>query len=149
MKNIWTKSGNNFLKSQKKSQRKDDELTFISTGRENPKIQIRTIVCDFTEGHTIYSQLRKELSDLSVGLLVNNVGMKVSVNGGVADVPSGDEFRHIINCNIMSMVRMTNLLLPAMRKRRRGLIINIGSIAGTGFAIKKATYGATKVRNNI
>lgn len=70
--------------------------------------------------------------------------MKLAV-GGVADVSSGDEFRRIINCNMMSAARMTNLILPGMRKRRRGLIINIGSIAGTGFAIHRATYGATKV----
>jgi 17beta-estradiol 17-dehydrogenase / very-long-chain 3-oxoacyl-CoA reductase len=63
----------------------------------------------------------------------------------IADVPSGEQFGNIINCNIMSMVRLTNLILPAMRIKKRGLVINIGSIAGTGFAPMRTTYGASKV----
>jgi 17beta-estradiol 17-dehydrogenase / very-long-chain 3-oxoacyl-CoA reductase len=71
-------------------------------------------------------------------------GMKLPTCN-VADVPSGEQFADIINCNIMSMARLTNLLLPAMRKQKRGLIINIGSVVGTGFAPMRATYGASKV----
>jgi 17beta-estradiol 17-dehydrogenase / very-long-chain 3-oxoacyl-CoA reductase len=63
----------------------------------------------------------------------------------VAEVPSGEHFGDIINCNIMSMARLTNLLLPAMRGKKRGLIVNIGSVAGTGFAPMRTTYGASKV----
>ena len=63
----------------------------------------------------------------------------------VAEVPSGEQFGDIINCNIMSMARLTNLLLPAMRGKKRGLIVNIGSVAGTGFAPMRTTYGASKV----
>lgn len=116
----------------------------IKTGQENQKIQVRTVTVDFTEGQSIYPKLKKELSQISVGILVNNVGMKLSANC-VADFPSGDQFNEIINCNVMSVARLTNLVLPSMRKRNRGLIINIGSIAGTGFAPHRATYGATKV----
>lgn len=119
-------------------------MMLLLTERENRTIQIRMVAVDFTEGQSIYSKLRKELSNLSVGTLVNNVGMKLPTCL-VADVPSGEDFRHIINCNIMSMARLTNLVLPSMRKKKRGLIINIGSVAGTGFAPMRATYGATKV----
>lgn len=116
----------------------------MKTGQENRSIQVRTVAVDFTEGQSIYSKLQKELSQISIGILVNNVGMKLATSC-VADVPSGHQFNEIINCNVMSMARLTNLVLPSMRKRKTGLIINIGSIAGTGFAPQRATYGATKV----
>ena len=114
------------------------------TEKGNRTIEIRTIAVDFTDGQSIYFKLRKELAGLSVGTLVNNVGMKLP-NCCVADMSSGEEFRDIINCNIMSVARLTNLVLPSMRKKKRGLIINIGSVAGTGFAPMRAAYGATKV----
>lgn len=114
------------------------------TGQTNRSIQIRTVAVDFTEGQSIYAKLQKELSNLSVGILVNNVGMKLP-SAGVADVSSGDDINDIINCNVMSMARLTNLVLPSMRKRKRGLIINIGSLAGSASAPMRTTYGATKV----
>lgn len=146
----------------------------VFTERESKTIQIKTVAVDFTNGDSIYSSvLRKELFQISreIGILVNNVGMAdftsthftrkwqircKSIYQGmklptcsVADVPSGEQFADIINCNIMSMARLTNLLLPAMRKQKRGLIINIGSVAGTGFAPMRATYGASKVIHSL
>lgn len=113
--------------------------------RQSRGIQILTVAVDFTDGDAIYPKLKKELSHLfgQIGILVSNVGMKLPTCQ-IADVPSGEQFNEIINCNVMSMVRLTNMLLPAMRKKKRGLIINIGSLAGTGFAPMRTTYGATK-----
>ncbi|EFX74284.1 hypothetical protein DAPPUDRAFT_324516 [Daphnia pulex] len=127
-------------RSPSKLQQVSDEIK-----RESKTTQIKTVAVDFTNGDSIYSTLRKELFQISreIGILVNNVGMKLPTCN-VADVPSGEQFADIINCNIMSMARLTNLLLPAMRKQKRGLIINIGSVAGTGFAPMRATYGASK-----
>lgn len=107
-------------------------------------IQIRTIAVDFTEGQSIYPMLRFELANLSVGLLINNVGMDVPL-GPFAELESDEEIEKIINCNIMSMARLTNILLPGMRKKLRGIIINVGSIWGTGSTPWATIYGATKV----
>ncbi len=113
-------------------------------GKENRSIQVKTIAVDFTEGQTIYPKLKKELIPLSVGLLVNNVGMG-ALPGRLNDVQSEDEIRQMINCNVMSMVRLSNLVLPSMRKKKRGLIINVGSLLGIGSTPLATTYGATKV----
>ena len=108
-------------------------------------IQIRTIAVDFTESQSIYTMLRFELADLSVGLLINNIGMNLPI-GPFAELQCEEEIKNIINCNIMSMTRLTNILLPGMRKKQRGIIINVGSILATGFSPNVALYGATKVR---
>lgn len=107
-------------------------------------IQIRTVVVDFTESQSIYPILRLELASLSVGLLINNVGMDLPL-GPFSQLQSEEEIQNIINCNIMSITRLTNILLPGMRKKQRGIIINVGSIIGTGSSPTATLYGATKV----
>ncbi|XP_046643873.1 very-long-chain 3-oxoacyl-CoA reductase-like [Daphnia pulicaria] len=120
--------------------------------REHRTIQIRTIAADFTEGESIYPLLKFELVNLpsGVGMLINNVGMDVATSQFDVLSPE-EEIQKIINCNIMAMARLTNLLLPGMRSRQRGIIINVGSIWGTGtwcstdqFEPCSIIYGATK-----
>lgn len=127
--------------------------SFAFTEREHRTIQIRTIATDFTEEESIYPLLKFELVNLpsGVGMLINNVGMDASL-GRFAELSSEEDIQKIINCNIMAMARLTNLLLPGMRSRQRGIIINVGSIWGTGtscstneFAPCSIIYGATKV----
>lgn len=107
-------------------------------------VKIRTLVADFTDSENIYPILRFELADLSVGLLINNVGMDVPW-GPFAELQSEEQIQDIINCNIMSMARLTNILLPGMRKKQRGIIINLGSILGVAPSPMASIYGATKV----
>lgn len=107
-------------------------------------VKIRTIEVDFTESQTIYPILRFELADLSVGLLVNNVGMDIPL-GPFAELQTDEEIENVINCNVMSMARLTNILLPGMRRKQRGIIINLGSILGVGSTPTATLYGATKV----
>ena len=49
-----------------------------------------------------------------------------------------------VTCNLMSMTRMTRLILPGMIQRRRGVIVNIGSLSSAGPTPLLALYGATK-----
>lgn len=106
---------------------------------------IKTIAADFTHGQSIYSVLRDALDGLHVGILVNNVGMLVGMGKPFADIKHGRDVHDIINCNVMSMARMCHLILPQMIARRRGVIINIGSIACAMTTPFITVYGATKV----
>lgn len=108
---------------------------------------MKTIAVDFTEGRSIYAKLRQELDGLPIGMLVNNVGMILEC-GPFALMPGqqgGDRLTDLINCNVNSLVRMTDLVLPGMIQRNRGLILNIGSLLGTGSSPMYTTYGASKV----
>ena len=51
----------------------------------------------------------------------------------------------IINCNVMSMARLCYIVLPQMIRRQKGLILNIGSLAGAMSTPTFTIYGATKV----
>ena len=114
----------------------------------NDRIVVKNIAVDFTDGDSIYSHLREELQQLEIGILVNNVGM---TNAGVGKVFSTMEeeesLRQIINCNVMSMVRVTYIVVPQMIERKQGVIINVGSLSSAIPTPFLTVYGATKVRN--
>ena len=106
---------------------------------------IRTLAVDFTDGQSIYPKLRPELNSLELGVLVNNVGMIIESARFVADIPNEKEINDIINCNVMSMARLCYVVLPQMIRRQKGLILNIGSLAGAMSTPTFTIYGATKV----
>ena len=63
----------------------------------------------------------------SIDVLVNNAGI-----GYFAAVEESDEaeVRKMFEVNVFGLCRMVHIVLPGMRKRRKGLIVNLSSIAG-------------------
>src|SRR5947209_4298486 len=59
----------------------------------------------------------------AVGVLVNNAGY--SQSGAVESVPM-DQVRRQFETNVFGLIRMCQLVLPAMRQQRYGKIVNIG-----------------------
>ena len=74
-------------------------------------------------------------------VLVNNAG--VGMEGAVEET-SLDEIRAVLETNFLGAVRMMRAVLPIMRKRRSGRIINIGSAAGFLPMPYSAAYCASK-----
>ncbi|XP_044130951.1 very-long-chain 3-oxoacyl-CoA reductase-like isoform X2 [Bufo gargarizans] len=107
----------------------------------------KIIQADFTVGPEIYPKVEKALKDLDIGILVNNVGMTYHPDGGrFLDVPDiNKRISDIMNCNVLSMVHMTRIVLPRMVERKKGLIINISSAAGVRPYPLFMMYSATKV----
>lgn len=110
-------------------------------------MKVETIAVDFTNSFEIYERLTNELSKYEIGILVNNVGMAVGFAEPFASVKDARELHDIVNCNIMSMVRMCHIVLPKMLDRKKGIIVNIGSLSGVIAAPLATIYGATKVFN--
>lgn len=107
---------------------------------------MRTIATDFTDCD-IYPQIKRELDQLEIGILINNVGMSNEGAGKVfASIEEDSSLKGIMNCNAMSMVRMCHMVVPKMVNRKRGVIVNVGSITHAMPTPLIAVYGATKVR---
>ena len=123
------------------------ELIFaIKPGRQYSSVVVKTLAVDFTEGQSIYPKLRSELNSLEIGVLVNCVGMIVEFGVAVGEIRNEKEIHDIINCNVMSMVRMCHIILPQMIRRKRGIILNIGSVMGAIRTPMATMYGSTKVQ---
>ena len=67
-------------------------------------VNIKTIAVDFTDGNSIYSKIETELSQLEIGMLINNVGMAVGFAERFTDIADEKSLNDIVNCNILSMV---------------------------------------------
>ncbi len=76
-----------------------------------------------------------------VDVLVNNAGV---MHTGVAEETSLDEARAVFETNLFGIVRLTNAVLPHMRARRQGRIINVGSAAAWVGEPGEAFYAASK-----
>ncbi|HEU4382655.1 MAG TPA: SDR family NAD(P)-dependent oxidoreductase [Anaeromyxobacteraceae bacterium] len=77
-----------------------------------------------------------------VDVLVNNAGLALGLEA--APRASLDEWEQMIDTNCRGLVTLTRLLLPGMVERRRGHVVNIGSVAGSHPYPGGNVYGATK-----
>jgi short-subunit dehydrogenase len=74
-------------------------------------------------------------------VLINNAG--VSMLGAMEDFNIADA-RYQFEVNLFGAARLTQLVLPAMRKKQAGKIINISSLAGKMYAPLGSWYHASK-----
>jgi short-subunit dehydrogenase len=82
---------------------------------------------------------------LSVDVLVNNAGF-----GDLGPFAQADlaKMLRMIQVNVTALTELTGLFLPAMLARKRGWILNVGSIAGFQAGPYMAVYYATKAYVN-
>ncbi|XP_038642720.1 hydroxysteroid (20-beta) dehydrogenase 2 isoform X1 [Scyliorhinus canicula] len=109
--------------------------------------QTKIVQADFTCGAEIYGPIEVALKDLDIGILVNNVGKSYKeLPCYLLDVPDVEKaILDIMNCNVLSVLMMTRIILPHMLKRKKGIIINISSEAGTHPHPLITMYSSTKV----
>jgi 2-keto-3-deoxy-L-fuconate dehydrogenase len=74
-------------------------------------------------------------------VLVNNAG--VGAQGTVED-NGYEEWRHVLDVNLLGMVRTTRAALPHLRRSRHAAIVNTCSIAATVGLPARALYSASK-----
>jgi NADP-dependent 3-hydroxy acid dehydrogenase YdfG len=82
-----------------------------------------------------------EQSDGAVGSLVNNAGY--SQSGALEELPL-DSVRRQFETNVFGLLRMCQLVLPGMRRRGGGRIVNISSMGGRLTFPGGGVYHATK-----
>ncbi|MDQ1397685.1 MAG: hypothetical protein QOG64_2944, partial [Acidimicrobiaceae bacterium] len=76
-----------------------------------------------------------------IDVLVNNAGVG---GNAVVEEASPADFLDVMNVNLCGAVRCLQQVLPGMRERRSGAIVNITSVAGRFGAIGQAPYVASK-----
>jgi NADP-dependent 3-hydroxy acid dehydrogenase YdfG len=87
----------------------------------------RVLELDVTDEQSRTAAVKQvEAEHGAVGVLVNNAGHG---GGPVEEVPL-DIVRETSETNAFSVIRLCQLVLPGMRARRSGLIVNLGSAAG-------------------
>lgn len=98
---------------------------------------------DVTDKASIAAMLQNlpgEWRDIDV--LINNAGLALGLAS--AQTASLEDWETMIDTNNKGLVRMTHALLPHFVARKNGVILNIGSIAGSTAYPGGNVYGATK-----
>ncbi|XP_049847499.1 hydroxysteroid dehydrogenase-like protein 1 [Schistocerca gregaria] len=107
-------------------------------------VKTEIAVTDFSKGYGAYEDVKKKLSELDVGILVNNVGVILEKPMCFIDMTE-DEIKNHINVNIIPCSMITKIILPRMMERKKGAIVNIASTAALQPTPMFAVYSATKV----
>jgi serine 3-dehydrogenase len=81
-----------------------------------------------------------------IDILINNAGLA----RGLTDIDEGsyDDWDEMIDTNIKGLLYVSREIIPLMVKRKKGHVINIGSIAGHQVYPKGNVYNATKFAVN-
>ena len=104
----------------------------------------RGIVCDVAEEAQCRAAIESVIAEFGrVDVLVNNAGV---VYGTPIDDISRAEYEEIMSVNLGGNFRMSQAVIPQMRKQGGGAIVNVSSIAGRrgGGLFGSAHYSATK-----
>ena len=89
---------------------------------------LATLALDVTDPATISAAVETVISRSGrIDVLVNNAGY--GQYGAVEDVTT-DEWRAQFEVNLFGSIAVIQAVLPAMRKQRRGTIVNVSSVAG-------------------
>lgn len=86
--------------------------------------------------------LAEELKDLEIDILINNAGLALGSNS--FHETSQEDIDQVIQTNILGVTNCTHILLPRMLLRKKGHIINLGSVAGSYPYPGSHVYGGTK-----
>ena len=120
-------------------------FTVFGTSRrtiENGSEEVTMLVCDVTDDASVDRLVSEVLSRTGrIDLLVNNAGLGLF---GGAEESSIAQTKSLFEVNFFGVVRMTNAVLPSMRKRGAGHIVNISSVLGFLPSPYSAFYSATK-----
>ena len=103
---------------------------------------LRTLPLDVTDDGSVASAIETILArEGHIDALVNNAG--IGTFGTIEFAPEA-ELRATFETNFWGVIRVTRAVLPSMRARRSGVIVNISSVAGRLAGPSMGVYPASK-----
>ncbi|KAM4617335.1 very-long-chain 3-oxoacyl-CoA reductase [Discoglossus pictus] len=125
--------------------RSQEKLDDVAKEIQKLGVETKVIAADFGKPNEIYDRIEAQLAGLEIGVLVNNVGVSYEYPEYFLDIPDLDNtLNKMIDINIVSVCKMTRLVLPGMVERSKGIILNISSASGMYPIPLLTVYSATK-----
>lgn len=124
------------------SMRSLDKGTKLQEMAEAAGVEVHPVVCDVTDAESV-DRAVAEVTEASGGIdvMVNNAGIG---GNGVLEETSIDLYEEVMDVNVYGIVRCSQAVLPQMRERGSGCIINVSSVAGVIAAIGQSPYVVSK-----
>ncbi|KAG0193504.1 hypothetical protein DFQ28_004837 [Apophysomyces sp. BC1034] len=137
----FAKEGSNLILAARRVEKLQELKQMIA--EKYPRVLVHTVALDVRDKQQI-DQVVADLPESfkNVDVLVNNAGMVRGVDY-LVDVAE-DDFDTMFATNVKGLVFLTQAILPSMKARQSGHIINIGSVAGKQGYPGGSIYCATK-----
>jgi NAD(P)-dependent dehydrogenase (short-subunit alcohol dehydrogenase family) len=115
----------------------------IKTVAEKEKLPIKVIQLDVTKDKSVNNAIQTIVSEAAgrIDVLVNNAGY--GLVGAFEDL-SMEEIKAQYETNVFGLIRVTQTVLPIMRERQSGIIVNLSSGAGIFGYPGGSAYVSTK-----
>jgi len=122
--------------------RSSEKLAALAGRLASCGVEITTITFDVRNRAAVREALDALLKTTQIDILVNNAGLAL----GLEPLDSGDvdQWEEMIDANIKGLLYVSRAVIPHMRERNTGHILNIGSIAGKMTYPGGNVYCATK-----
>jgi NAD(P)-dependent dehydrogenase (short-subunit alcohol dehydrogenase family) len=106
------------------------------------KLAVAVATLDVNDDASVNAATAKVIAEHGrIDILVNNAG--IGGGGSVEEVPI-EFFRQVMETNFFGGLRCIKAVLPGMRERRHGCIVNVTSVAGRVAFTSQSPYAASK-----
>jgi NADP-dependent 3-hydroxy acid dehydrogenase YdfG len=120
--------------------RREDVLASLAATTPN----VSAIGLDVTDEHSVaaaWEKIAALTGGKGVDVLVNNAGYALA---GPIELLDDGAVKHQFDTNVFGLLTLTRTVLPSMRERRSGVIVNVSSMVGLTTFPGMGVYGATK-----
>lgn len=119
-----------------------DFETWLEGIASNNNVWIRPVYFELTDKNALNGAIQSVIDEgLSVDVLINNAGISTV---GLMSMSNVDDVEYLFEVNYFSMLRIIQKVSKRMSRQRKGVIINMGSIAGIEPQPGKIAYGSSK-----
>jgi 2-keto-3-deoxy-L-fuconate dehydrogenase len=97
--------------------------------------------CDVSDATAVQATFAALGSESALDILVNNAGVS---HIGTVETTTADEFERLFRVNVQGLFLCTRSVVGGMAARKRGVILNIASVAGSAGLADRFAYSMTK-----
>lgn len=128
--------------------RTESKLNDLCRELESMGVEGRAIPFDYANAsEEAWKGLFEQLHSMQIAILINNVGVNYAYPHYFDEVDVNEDLR-ILRVNCEATVRMTKYVLPSMRAKRAGAIVNMSSVSALSPAPFLSVYAGTKAFNS-
>ena len=122
--------------------KKPEFESWLNQIAETSGVWIKPVYFELTDKDSINVGIRSILDDgQSIDVLVNNAGISTV---GLLSMSKVEEIEDLFSVNYFAMLRIIQKISKRMARQKKGVIINMGSIAGIEPQAGKIAYGSSK-----
>lgn len=122
--------------------RSKDRAGKLLAAADDAGVEVHLVELDIADDDSVRNGFDSVLSEAGrVDNLVNNAGIG---GNSVVEEMTSEQFLDVVNVDAMGAVRCAKAVLPGMRERGSGTIVNVTSVVGRIGAIGQAPYVAGK-----